>query len=232
MEYWTSYGVGQYAAGEAHVMYLPYGYRRDATKRVIVWCHGAGGTYAVGPQEQALAAAGFPMIACDLAPAQSWGSDASLSRVTDAWTFAKANMGVKTDKMLLWGGSMGTLTALLYALAHPADVAAVGCALPIVDPDDVRVNNRGGYQANIEAIYGAGVTVPDNKRPSQNAGSYSMPMRFWRSTSDIVGLPALADTFDTAVATCDTISLGAVGHAYEAQLAAGEPAAFFSPYLS
>src|SRR4051812_36405883 len=115
MAAWSTLAYGAYAAGEYSQALLPYNYARDGSRRVVVWCHGASATFAPGPVERLIAAAGFPMIACDLGGPDTWGSDTSLARVTDAWTYAKANYGVKADKMILWGGSMGSLTATLYA---------------------------------------------------------------------------------------------------------------------
>jgi predicted alpha/beta hydrolase family esterase len=136
--------------------------------------------------------------------------------VTTAWNYAITKFGVKADKAILWGGSMGSLTMLNYLKANPANVAACGMALPIVDPEDVRVNNRGGFQAAIEAVYGAATPVPNSNRPNQNVGSFgSVPVAMWGSDDDTVGQSNLATAFATAIGAQYT-SFGAHGHAYEA----------------
>lgn len=185
-------------------------------RRIIVWCHGAGAGYTPGPVEKYIANALGPMVLTDLGGTLTWGSDTSLSRVTDAWNWGKSKFPyARTDKMVLWGGSMGSLTALLYTLNNSATVAACGVALPIVDPEDVRVNNRGGYQASIEAVYGAGASVPAAKRPSQQTGSFpNVPVAMWGSTDDTIGQYALAQTFDSALSNVTMTSMGAQGHAY------------------
>lgn len=181
-------------------------------QRVVVVCHGAGGTYAVGPHESTFVLGGLSMIATDLGGAQTWGSDASLSRIDEAWDYAVSQLGVSNDKIILWGGSMGSLTALLYARENPANVACVGVALPIVDPEQVRSEDAGGYQSEIEAIHGVG-TVPSPKRPNQNAGDYTMPVALWASVTDTVGDYTLAEDFAGDIGA-DFHSLGSVGHSY------------------
>lgn len=185
-------------------------------RRIIIWCHGAGSTYNPGPVEKYIANAVGPMICTDLGGTLTWGNDASLARITDAWTWGKTQFPyARTDKMVLWGGSMGSLTALLYTLNNASTVAACGVALPIVDPEDVRLNNRGGYQSAIEAQYGAGTPVPDTKRPIQNTATFpSVPTRMWTSSTDTIGLPSLTASFDSAVASVDSVDIGAQGHAY------------------
>lgn len=159
----------------------------------------------------------------------TWNNDASLARVTAAWDYAKSNLGVKTDKLVLWGGSMGGGTALTYALTNPANVAAVGVSIPALDPEYVRTNNVGGYQASIEANYGAATPVPTVKQPVTRGSEWpatSIPLAVWYSTSDPYTPQASTETFGAA-AGAQMHSLGAVGHSYEAQLyGMPEPAAF------
>jgi hypothetical protein len=185
-------------------------------RRIIVWCHGAGSTYTPGPVEKYIANSVGPMVLTDLGGTLTWGNDASMSRITDAWSWGQTRFpNARTDKMVLWGGSMGSLTALLYTLNNAATVAACGVALPIVDPEDVRINNRGGYQSAIEAQYGVGTPVPDAKRPIQNIATFpNVPIAMWGSTDDTIGQYALAQTFDNALTNATLTSMGAQGHGY------------------
>lgn len=214
----SSYGVGQYQASEAHQFWAPRMYKPDGTKRCVIFCHGAGGSYAVGPHEKLFAAKGIPIMSTDLGGADTWGNDTSLSRITTAWTYAKSTFGAKTDRYGLWAGSMGTLTALLQILADSAHICVMGGALPIVDPEQVRAANAGGYQAAIQTALTGGVdtTVADAKRPNQNNSSFvsaGVPVKLWISSSDTVGDSTLANSFVSAIGA-QSASLGAVGHSY------------------
>lgn len=240
----TSYGVGAYAALEAHRFWATREYRYDGSRRVTVFCHGAGGTYAIGPHESFYATEGFPLIASDLGGGQTWGSDASLAMIDTVWQYAVDNFGAADDQMLLWGGSMGSLTAILYALDNPENVAAVGCALPIMDPEQVRNGpadaadratgqSAGGtttpsYKTEIEAVHGAGV-VPDAKRPVARADELEVPAAFWISETDTVGAKGRAYDFADE-AGVETHSMGSVGHSY-LSMDDAEMHEFFGPYV-
>lgn len=204
------------ANNEYQQIWMPIEYNRDQTRRAIVWCHGAGSDFTLGPIEKYIASNGFPIIACDLGGTLTWGNDTSLQRITDKWTYMVTNYGVKPDKMILWGASMGSLTAMLYALDHPENVEALGVALPIMDPEDVRSNNRGGYQAAIEAVYGTGTAVPDTKRPITRAASLIPQARIWVSEDDSIGQPSIADAFVSSAPSgrVTRSSMGAHGHSY------------------
>lgn len=210
----SSYGFAQYQASESHQFWAHRFYKPNATERCLIWCHGAGGDYATGPHEKLFASAGIPIIACDLGGANTWGSDTALTRIQTAWTFAQTK-GVATDKYGIWGASMGSLLGLLAVLADPTHVSVMGAALPVVDPEQVRAANAGGYKADIETVYGVG-TVPTAKRPNQNNSSFvsaAVPIKLWISSDDTVGDAALANSFVSAIGA-ESASLGAVGHSY------------------
>lgn len=208
--------VGRIAASEADKVYVPQGWRYDASKRVVIWCHGAAADYRLGPVERIIRdALDVPWIACDMGGQSEWGSDLAVqTRFDSAWAWAKTNLNVKADKYLIWGGSMGSLTGLLRVLYDPTHVAALGAALAIVDPEQIRAANAGGYAAAIQAIHGN--PVPDGKRPNQNNAAYisgAVPLWLAISETDTVGDATLAHSFVTAVGA-SSVSLGSVGHSY------------------
>lgn len=212
----TSLGAGQVASGQTHQLHIPAGYRYDATRRLVVWCHGAGASYPIGPVEGQLVRAGFPLIACDLGGMNgyTWGDDASLARVTDAWSFGVSKLNAKADKMILWAGSMGGQTALVYAATNGANVAAVGAAIPALDPETIRAGDLQSYASSINAVYGG--AVPTSRRPAHIAASITCPVALWPSGNDPICLPTCASYFMAQSHPTGATAnwLGNVSHSY------------------
>lgn len=216
MAVWGSFARSRISTNEDDKLYIPYGWHYNQEKRLGVWCHGAGQTApAIGPAELAIfEALGIPWIAHDLGGPQTWGNSSAQSALNKVWNYAKTALNVKPDKMVIWGGSMGSLTALNYLRSFPGNVAACGVALPIVDPEDVRANNRGGFGANVQTAWGN--PVPDSGRPISNMEDYpsNIPIKVWADSADNIGLYSFAQTFDAGVASCSMVTLGAFGHTY------------------
>lgn len=217
---WTSASAaGRIAPGEKDRFYIPYGWRFDGTKPLFIFCHGAGGDYRVGPLESLalIDALGCPWAATDLAGATTWAGDAVLDRIDDVFAYMVANYGVRDDKFCLWGGSMGGLNEIIYALERPENVLAVGGGIPVTDPQYVHDNDIGGFAASIEAVYG-GPTVPNDRQPKLRGADWdpSVPGKFWYSTNDNFTPLASTQAFldDAAAAGVEGVSLGAVGHNY------------------
>lgn len=227
----TSYGVGQYAASEAHVLYTKRDYRPDASAVPLVYFHSATATALQPLRRQGMAAnvdavialmverlvhQGHPAISFDMAGASSWNNAAARARATDALTFIGAQLGCRIDRCLVMGVSMGSLTALEWARENQAKVAAVGLALPI--PDFVRIHTSGPapIPANIETAWGglaawqAGVDAVD---PAQHTTDFTVPIQLHYSADDTTALPADSQAFDAAVASATAIQFtGAGGH--------------------
>jgi pimeloyl-ACP methyl ester carboxylesterase len=160
--HWSTSGVGAYVASERHVLIANRDYRADGTKRGVLYCpsHGNDATQAIAAHYvddvlNAVAEAGFPVLSCDLgAGGTSWGNDTAISRFTSAKNYLQGTCGAKAGAVLVYGFSMGGLTALNWARQHPDKVAAAAFACPAVDLADIHDNNRGGYAAEIETAYG------------------------------------------------------------------------------
>lgn len=207
-------GLGRVRAGEMDAHVIPWRYPRDGSRRAVIWLHGAGGDYRVGPIEMGLMDKLYcPWVCADLG-GLTWMGSTLVTAVDQAHAWAVANLGAAADKVILWGGSMGGANALYYALEHPENVAAVAGGIPALDPEYVRANNVGGFQASIEAVHGAG-TVPADQQVYQRGAEWdsSVPGHLWYSEND--GYTPLASTTEFLSESGVTgTSLGAVGHSY------------------
>lgn len=223
MRCWSDTGLGRFDANASDRVYVPYGWKHDQSKRLVVWCHGAGGTYEIGPIErQVIEAIGAPWVLSLLGGLRTWGADAGSDAIDEVWDWARTNLAVAADKLILWGGSMGGLTATVYALDNPASVAAVGCAIPAIDPEHVRLNDPAGgaNTTAIEGWYGAG-EVPAPKQAYQRGADWddAVDLAIWYSTDDPF-TPAASTVAFAADSGASLHSLGAVGHSYSAIAAA------------
>lgn len=221
----TSRGVGQYRSAETHLFVTDRMYKRTATHRGIIYCHGAGSTAIPadggfgGAQILALAAAGYPVISCDLGGTLTWGNDTAFAAVDDAWAYLKSAFGAKTDKVGLIGVSMGALTALGWARQHLSSVFAVAASIPVLDLDDVYQGNKGSYRADIGTAHGVTypTTIPTLSTRSPVAFGSSdlagLPLKCWSSSNDpIATVTSLASAWAGAGSTKTVVDLGAVGH--------------------
>jgi pimeloyl-ACP methyl ester carboxylesterase len=245
----TSLSTGVYRASERALIVADRFYKPDGKTRGCLYFHGAATTGApavLDPQfsdkPNAIAAAGFPVCACDFGdPGQasgttslvSFGTDNSITSTASAKTFlqaAQANgqltggVGCKTDKFFAYGGSMGSLPLLSYliSLANPASVcAAVALAIPVLDVDDAYQADKGGFRATIGAAYG--VTFP-TALPAiathspvaynpPDLAKLSMPITIWSASDDPLASPtAQCRTWARKVPNATVVDLGAVGH--------------------
>lgn len=220
---WTTSGVGQYRAGERHVAMLPTPWLGDGTRRGVIVCHGyasdaltpVSGGYL--PQTAMLARSGIPVLSADLGGSDTWGNDASLAALSDAWSYLKG-LGASPDGVLLFGGSMGALTALNWIRENPAEVEAVGLAVPALNLADLHDNDRGGVAASIEAAYGGAAgyaaALSEHNAWANREDFEGVRVRVFYSENDEITLPEFAlDLVEAAGAAGDAVSLGAVGHA-------------------
>lgn len=199
---------------------VPRRYRWDGTRRVGIWLHGATGTYLPGPVEEWL----FDRTGCvwllgDVGGPTTWAGDAAMNAITDYFEYAKAALGIKQDKMLLWGGSMGGLNAIVYASKFPENVAAVGCAIPAVDPEYVRtVGAFPSHASAIETVYGAGQPVPADRQAMLVAQDTwpGVPLKAWYSSDDTITPAASVESMNGP--NVELVDMGPQAHSYTAAL--------------
>lgn len=84
----------------------------------------------------------------------TWGNDASINAITDLVSDLNVRYGTRTDKVALYGESMGALTMLNWAWRNPSKVAYIAMTIPALNLTDIHDDNLFGFGASIEAAYG------------------------------------------------------------------------------
>lgn len=252
----TRYDVGGYVASEGSVLSVGRLYKPDATRMGVLYIHGAGeaaespftgsnvnktGEYAI---MAALAAAGYPVLSCDLGVpaagitnANAWGNPNCLTRIGQAITYlqgAGEYRGAKTGKVLLLGVSMGNCGAVNYAAANPSNVAGIVSIIPVWDVEDIRTNDRGSYRASIGSAHGVTypTALPAGRNPKDNAASLNgvVPYKCWYAADDTIAI-ASAAIAGAAAAGGAAVDVGNLGHS-NAAVVAVDPLAVVSYFDS
>lgn len=92
------------------------------------------------------------------------GNPESVTSCGNMWTYLKTLSNVKTDKVILMGGSMGTLTVLNYAwsviksgaTSLSSFCSAILLNIPLLDLYSIYSNNTGSRQGDIATAYNLG----------------------------------------------------------------------------
>lgn len=198
------------------------------TRYPMLTGHGAGGDHSVAGNygQQAivpkiLTTRGMIDITADYGGPHTWANDASMNAMTQAFNHLQNNTEAKKGKVLLRGGSMAGLQALVWAAANPTKVAAICIDLPVIDLEEIWWANMGGYKANINAAYGAGGYKVDVHSPTKSplrmaqAGVFydlNIPMLIHYGTTDALCLPAKAQEFISLVPSAVGVAVPG-GHA-------------------
>jgi pimeloyl-ACP methyl ester carboxylesterase len=213
----TSYGVGKYAAGESHAFIARTDYRPDGTHPGIIFApsHGNTAIQALTPTYvdtilNALAEAGYAVLAVDAGGVAAWGNATAVARVTDAKTYLQGTLGAKSGKVGLFAFSMGSLDLLNWARTNMASVAAMAFVAPAVDLADLHDNR--GFATEINTAYG-GVPSYATNSPVQYAASLTVPCKVWNASDDATVIPSTVAAFTAAYGgPISRVDLGAVGH--------------------
>lgn len=205
-------------SGERHV-YIPA--KTAGTKRLVVFLHGVGQSaldatwYAHRAMRlfKAINDADLPQLIIDGDDESGWGNDASVTRLAAAWTWAKANLPVKTDKLCLVGSSMGATWGLNYAKANPTQVAGFAGIIPCLDLQYIVDNNPSSLAAGVTTAYG---TINDAVYAAHSPVRFgssvtAVPQKLWYSDTDTVTPNASTNTYATASGAA-LASLGSIGH--------------------
>jgi len=200
---------GKLSPGEYHVELTPK-VKPSTPKHAVVNLHGAGGTGLtvlgwLGDGKPGtptyVAQAGYSAIAADAGGTQTWGNQAAIDGAERSYGRSQALPGVKAGKVFLIGASMGGLSALNWAAANPNRVAGVALIIPVINPNDVKVNDRGGYASLVNTAHGgtydeATMGSTKNPRTMAAAGKFDdIPILIFYGLTDDVCVPAEAVGF-------------------------------------
>lgn len=210
-----------YRAGEYHAAWW---HRNNPGSDIgVIFCHAHGAfpyMYYYAPFDsipRAVADARHPVIVGDLGFGgyASWGKPDSLLAVDAAWAYMQTRCGVRSDKVILIGTSMGSLVANNWARTHIANVAAMALRVPTTHLQ-VAHDTLPAYSAEIETVYGglaALVAAYPTHDPIRYAAAFNgqFPIKAWYSTNDPLIPPSTVLAYQ-AVTGCAVESVGAVGH--------------------
>lgn len=198
------FGASGYTVSENWCHVAP---RQNGTFRGVVLLHGAGGEEylaepAVDPNvAQVIDALSqyFSVLAPDgrdgVSPngAHTWGVDASTTTVDNAIAYAQStpDFQMAAGKILLFGTSMGMVTASNYARRFPSKVAGI---VAVSGATDVDYHYANGYSTNIDAAYGGSWAsngkTPVSHSPLDFAGSLTVPLMMWFAPGDTTVPPS------------------------------------------
>jgi pimeloyl-ACP methyl ester carboxylesterase len=150
----------------------------DATKRTIVFVHGAGLDHSWwGLQSRYFGYHGFNVLAVDLpGHGRSEGPPLATIEAMSDWVFASLKAS-EIEKTILVGHSMGSLVALEFAARYPAHaekIALIGVAYPMKVSDAfldaAKCNDQAAY--DMETIWGHAAQVPLGGNPNPGMWMY------------------------------------------------------------
>lgn len=222
MTYSSTYGVGAVSAGEKYLAIRPK-YTRTPAPLGILYCHSSNGQahepqYFGGVMDimAALAAAGHPILSCELGGLSPWGNTTSQARMSEAYTYLQSSMGARPGKVAVMGLSMGGVTSLSWAGNNPGKVAGAVGFIPAVDMTDIVAKNSGGLASSIHTAYGGTYTeavfgANHNPQTMAAAGRYAgIPIRTYYGDTDPACIPSTQTAFATSSGAIATALSG--GH--------------------
>lgn len=230
-EYVAALPVGAVVASEWAFVLKNRNYRADGTVPGFIYCAGkSAGAYNVIGAGFALALArrGYPVICGDFGDTPTgfgkgdgpgvWGNAACVTKMETHRTFLQGALGAKAGKIGLLYGSMGCAAAYSFAAANPNDVYCIAGAVGTCDVEDIRSNNRAGYQASIETAYtndaGWQAARPTHN-PVEIAETLTVPQLDYYAPDDTICVTATHAAFLAAAgANMTQVSMGNVGHSF------------------
>ena len=246
MKFTTTIRLDGIAAGEHFALVRHRLHRPDPSAVPAIYCHHATGGHYNGYKGwtrskgtvtdrsimaliELLATRGHPVIANTQAGATSWSTATAIQRVTDALAAVAAETGCRSDRVLIFGDSMGSLLGLNWIRRNPQKVAAGAFLLPIPDLKYARENTQVG--AGIEAAYGGAAgyeaALPTHNPAAMPEAFAGVPLAFWHSSNDPTAVASVVDKFGVAVGA-EVRSMGAVDHTIPASFDVADVADFLT----
>ena len=200
---------------------------RGIPSKAILWHHGAGGETTLYAPEynqvngrkliDRLVAAGFTIVAADFAGANTWGNASNQTKITAAVNWL-STIGCRTDKVGLWGTSMGFLCLAAWARNNATKVANLAGTIPCANGQWAYDNSSslaaamngawsGNWQTNGKPTTDP-LTIASSLKP--------FPVRLWYASDDtLVGsttATALATAINSGGGSASAVSMGTGGH--------------------
>jgi acetyl esterase/lipase len=214
--------TGRYQASEKHLVITRRDTPRNATKTGIIHCHG----YQSSPAEAAYAglydwrkvlwraaAGGIPVMAIDAAGQASFGNAASTTALQNALTWFGANYGVRTDRIMLSGTSMGASVALNYwKNGTPPTTAAFIGFFPALDWTDSGLSSFATARDTAYTNNAGWLAAKSVRNPQDYASTITPPMHLIHSSGDANARSAAVTAF-AAAATSSTVTTTALASA-------------------
>lgn len=225
--YSSSFDIGNVVTGEQCIDFTPR-FKYAAQMSGISFVHGAGSNadYCLSPLGNQAArtqvvASRFPGVAGDNGGPATWGNDTAITRLRSNLTRLGARSDVNTSNYALIGDSMGGIVSLNYAAQAAVKPKAIVLVIPVINPEDIRANNRSGYAASINAAYG-GTYVEATQGATKNpytmraaAKLAGIPMLIFYGATDTLCLPTYVQQFAAADPTKRTLVSIPTGHDFD-----------------
>lgn len=224
--YASIHTVGTTVASEGHLELQPK-FLPSPKKNGVAFVHGAGSTalYCLdelgkqGRLTSLVVSAGYSASSDDNGGTSTWGNSSSTTKLATNVTHLRSRSDVKpASKVALISASMGGIVSLNYALANPTMVSCIVSVIPVINPEDIRANNRSGYAASINSAYG-GTYVEATQGATRNPYTYrnnaaiaDIPMLLIYGATDTLCLPTYVEAFAAAAPTKRTLVELASGH--------------------
>lgn len=190
---------------------LCHGFLGDASQ----WYDRPGQVILVARQCGYSELAGF---GADLGGLSTWGNDDFIDAVDDVIAWAGTTYGTRTDRVAIYGTSMGGCS-LNWVWRNLDRVAACALTIPVVDLAGIHERNPIGLATFIEDAYGGAEefedalpthdpSYPDN---AELLASISDRVRIWYSEDDNVIDAAEVEAF-AELTGVTAVNVGSVGH--------------------
>lgn len=203
------YALNLVAFGQSHLELTPK-FPAATPRRGVMFVHGAGSTslYCIAPTgsqstvtNTIVDRGGHPGIAQDLGGLETWGNNTAREHMDLTYERQQVVQDVKDEKVFLMFGSMGGITSLNWTALDPSKVAGIIGVIPVINPNDIQLNNWWNYGPSIDAAYDGDYQESiygstSNPHTMSLTGIYAgIPMLFFYGLTDDLCRPQFCEEF-------------------------------------
>lgn len=243
----TTFKSGSVYSGENVVEVTPK-FPENPEMPGVAFVHGAGSgaaylldPYGLQSSKTLWVGSRYPSISGDNGGPQTWGNDLSTTRL-GGYISALAARPDTTNNYALVGDSMGGIVSLNYAAQATVKPKAIVLTIPVLNIEDIRLNNRSGYGPSINTAYGGAydeATMGATKNPHTMRAAAKLkgiPTLIFYGATDNLCLPEFATAYAAADPTFRTAVSIPRGHeegayTYVTQTERGRLMAFLKQHL-